>query len=82
MTLIHLLNLNQMCTDFFRLVLITMYLLLFSPEEEVCTGVDEDEVLETGLSPVLSNEGLNYLMYRAESPDSVRTDSSTPTEDR
>ncbi|XDV42961.1 hypothetical protein PO909_011523 [Leuciscus waleckii] len=51
-------------------------------EEEVCTGVDEDEVLETGLSPVLSNEGLNYLMYRAESPDSVRTDTSTPTEDR
>ncbi|ROJ78752.1 Proto-oncogene tyrosine-protein kinase ROS [Anabarilius grahami] len=51
-------------------------------EEEVCTGVDEDEVLETGLSPMLSNEGLNYLMYRAESPDSVRTDSSTPTEDR
>lgn len=82
MTLIHLLNLNQMCTDFFRLVLITMYLLLFSPEEEVCTGVDEDEVLETGLSAVLSNEGLNYLMYRAESPDSVRADSLTPTEDR
>ncbi|XP_026098354.1 proto-oncogene tyrosine-protein kinase ROS isoform X1 [Carassius auratus] len=51
-------------------------------EAEVCTGVDEDEDLETGLSPVLSNEGLNYLMYRAESPDSVQTDSSTPTEDR
>ncbi|XP_058604533.1 proto-oncogene tyrosine-protein kinase ROS-like isoform X3 [Onychostoma macrolepis] len=51
-------------------------------EEGVCTGVDEDEDLETGLSPVLSNEGLNYLMYRAESPDSVQTDSSTPTEDR
>ncbi|XP_039528142.1 proto-oncogene tyrosine-protein kinase ROS [Pimephales promelas] len=51
-------------------------------EEEVCTGVDEDEVLETGLSPVLSNEGLNYLMYQAESPDSVQTDTSTPTEDR
>ncbi|KAK9959557.1 hypothetical protein ABG768_009676 [Culter alburnus] len=51
-------------------------------EEEVCTGVDEDEVLETGLSAVLSNEGLNYLMYRAESPDSVRADSLTPTEDR
>ncbi len=53
-----------------------------SSEEEVCTGVDEDEDLETGLSPVLSTEGLNYLMYRAESPDSVQTDSSTPTEDR
>ncbi|KAL0169127.1 hypothetical protein M9458_033723, partial [Cirrhinus mrigala] len=49
---------------------------------EVCTGVDEDEDMETGLSPVLNNEGLNYLMFRAESPDSVQTDSSTPTEDR
>ncbi|KAI2654214.1 Proto-oncogene tyrosine-protein kinase ROS [Labeo rohita] len=51
-------------------------------EEEVCTGVDEDEDMETGLSPVLSDEGLNYLMFRAESTDSVRTDSSTPIEDR
>ncbi|XP_043118667.1 proto-oncogene tyrosine-protein kinase ROS isoform X2 [Puntigrus tetrazona] len=51
-------------------------------EEELCTGVDGDEDLETGLTPVLSNEGLNYLMYRSESPDSVQTDSSTPTEDR
>lgn len=53
-----------------------------SAEEEVCTGVDEDEDMETGLSPVLSDEGLNYLMFRAESTDSVRTDSSTPIEDR
>ncbi|XP_052009911.1 proto-oncogene tyrosine-protein kinase ROS isoform X1 [Xyrauchen texanus] len=51
-------------------------------EEEVVIAVDEDEDLDTGLSPVLSNEGLNYLMYRAESPDSVRSDSSTPMEDR
>uniref|UniRef100_A0A671SRF4 receptor protein-tyrosine kinase n=1 Tax=Sinocyclocheilus anshuiensis TaxID=1608454 RepID=A0A671SRF4_9TELE len=38
----------------------------------VCTGVDGDEDLEA----------LNYLMYRSESPDSVGTDSSTPTEDK
>uniref|UniRef100_A0A8C1EQI4 Tyrosine-protein kinase receptor n=1 Tax=Cyprinus carpio carpio TaxID=630221 RepID=A0A8C1EQI4_CYPCA len=50
--------------------------------EEVCTGVDGDEDLETGLSRVLSNEGLNYLMYRSESPDSVGTDTSTPIEDK
>uniref|UniRef100_A0A673FQW6 receptor protein-tyrosine kinase n=1 Tax=Sinocyclocheilus rhinocerous TaxID=307959 RepID=A0A673FQW6_9TELE len=54
---------------------------LVSPEE-VCTGVDGDEDLETGLSPVLSNEALNYLMYRSETPDSVGTDSLTPTEDK
>uniref|UniRef100_A0A8C2HC53 receptor protein-tyrosine kinase n=1 Tax=Cyprinus carpio TaxID=7962 RepID=A0A8C2HC53_CYPCA len=51
-------------------------------EDEVCTGVDGDEDLETGLSRVLSNEGLNYLMYRSESPDSVGTDTSTPIEDK
>lgn len=51
-------------------------------EEEVCTRVDEDEDVETGLSPVLNNDGLNYLMYRAESPDSVKTDNSTLSEDR
>ncbi|KAI7804665.1 putative proto-oncogene tyrosine-protein kinase ROS [Triplophysa rosa] len=50
--------------------------------EEVCTGVDEDEDMETGLSPVLSNDRLNYLMYKAESPDSVQTDTTTESEDR
>lgn len=49
-------------------------------EEEVCAGVEEDEDLETGLSPVLSNEGLNYLMYRAESLNSVQSDSSNARE--
>ncbi|XP_055027857.2 proto-oncogene tyrosine-protein kinase ROS isoform X2 [Misgurnus anguillicaudatus] len=51
-------------------------------EEEVCTRVDEDEDVETGLSPVLNNDGLNYLMYRADSPDSIKTDKSTLSEDR
>ncbi|KTG40189.1 hypothetical protein cypCar_00003099 [Cyprinus carpio] len=62
-----------------------VYLVLVMPamlSEEVCTGVDGDEDLETGLSRVLSNEGLNYLMYRSESPDSVGTDTSTPIEDK
>uniref|UniRef100_A0A8C1XPZ2 Tyrosine-protein kinase receptor n=1 Tax=Cyprinus carpio TaxID=7962 RepID=A0A8C1XPZ2_CYPCA len=54
----------------------------YQEDEEVCTGVDGDEDLETGLSRVLSNEGLNYLMYRSESPDSVGTDTSTPIEDK
>uniref|UniRef100_A0A671SPY1 receptor protein-tyrosine kinase n=1 Tax=Sinocyclocheilus anshuiensis TaxID=1608454 RepID=A0A671SPY1_9TELE len=44
----------------------------YQEDEEVCTGVDGDEDLEA----------LNYLMYRSESPDSVGTDSSTPTEDK
>ncbi len=75
----------QICAQIFDSLLdvpLIVTVCAVSSEEEVCTGVDEDEDLETGLSPVLSTEGLNYLMYRAESPDSVQTDSSTPTEDR
>lgn len=44
--------------------------------------MDEDENMETGLSPVLSNDGLNYLMYKAESLDSVQTDTTSESEDR
>ncbi|KAL7872797.1 hypothetical protein AOLI_G00118680 [Acnodon oligacanthus] len=61
-------------------------------EEEECRGVDADEGLGSGLTHVLSNEGLNYLMYRADggentattstSSSSSPTDYSSPTEDR
>ncbi|XP_037397725.1 proto-oncogene tyrosine-protein kinase ROS isoform X1 [Pygocentrus nattereri] len=57
-------------------------------EEEECRGVDADEGLGSGLTHVLSNEGLNYLMYRADGEENTATSSSSsptdyspPTED-
>ncbi|XP_036449497.1 proto-oncogene tyrosine-protein kinase ROS-like [Colossoma macropomum] len=58
-------------------------------EEEECRGVDADEGLGSGLTHVLSNEGLNYLMYQADggenttsSSSSSPSDHSSPAEDR
>ncbi|MCI4382971.1 hypothetical protein PGIGA_G00020940 [Pangasianodon gigas] len=56
--------------------------------EEISRGVDTDEGLGSGLTHVISNEGLNYLMYHADdlgdtnSSSSSRTESSSHTEDR
>ncbi|XP_072546337.1 proto-oncogene tyrosine-protein kinase ROS isoform X2 [Salminus brasiliensis] len=48
-------------------------------EEEECRGVDADEGLGTGLTHVLSSEGLNYLMFRADEAENSNS-SSSPTD--
>ncbi|KAG9268932.1 proto-oncogene tyrosine-protein kinase ROS [Astyanax mexicanus] len=51
-------------------------------EEEECRGEDADEGLGSGLTHVLSNEGLNYLMYRADQAENTNSSSSnsSPTD--
>ncbi|XP_076835194.1 proto-oncogene tyrosine-protein kinase ROS [Brachyhypopomus gauderio] len=53
-------------------------------EEEPSEGVDTDEGVGTALTHVLSNEGLNYLMYqpdKAGHTDGIATDCSSLTEE-
>lgn len=56
-------------------------------DEEISRGVDTDEDLGSGLTHVISSEGLNYLMYQADDSGNTNsssglTGSSSSTEDR
>lgn len=55
--------------------------------EDISQGVDTDESPGSGLTNVVSNEGLNYLMYRADDSGDTNcssglTESSLSSEDR